>query len=288
MNGVGAITVWNAAVALPGVLLGAWILSSIARWMLRGRAKLRTDTSIVITMLSTSVGLFLAGAIDPGARLNSWVSIGFSLGITIAGIAGYGAISAHFQKPIRADLTSLLTQGESARVEYKSTARVNLLTGAKDPKMEQVIAKTVNGFVNGDGGTLLIGVDDAGTPLGLAADFATLKSPDADRFELWLRDMLTSRMGQNAAARVDVDFETVADIEGHEALVCRLDCHSSPNPVYLHGREGAPELWLRTGNSTRRLGVDEATEYVMHRWPLGPGSAVAAQLRAAVRFSGAD
>ena len=31
--------------------------------------------------------------------------------------------------------------------------------------------------------------------------------------------------------------------------------------------------------------VDEATEYVMHRWPLNLGSSIAAQLRAAVRFS---
>jgi hypothetical protein len=42
---------------------------------------------------------------------------------------------------------------------------------------------------------------------------------------------------------------------------------------------------VRSGNSTRQLGVDEATEYVMHRWPLNLGSSIAAQLRAAVRFS---
>jgi hypothetical protein len=56
--------------------------------------------------------------------------------------------------------------------------------------------------------------------------------------------------------------------------------------VYLRAARGAaPELWVRSGNSTRQLGVDEATEYVMHRWPLNLGSSIAAQLRAAVRFS---
>ena len=46
-----------------------------------------------------------------------------------------------------------------------------------------------------------------------------------------------------------------------------------------------PELWVRTGNSTRQLSVDEANSYVMHRWPLSLGPNLAAQFRAAVRFS---
>jgi hypothetical protein len=44
---------------------------------------------------------------------------------------------------------------------------------------------------------------------------------------------------------------------------------------------------VRSGNSTRQLKVDEAVDYVMLRWPLGIGRTVAAQLRAAVRGSGA-
>ncbi len=39
------------------------------------------------------------------------------------------------------------------------------------------------------------------------------------------------------------------------------------------------------GRLGRQLGVDEATGYVMHRWPLNLGSSIAARLRAAVRFS---
>lgn len=43
---------------------------------------------------------------------------------------------------------------------------------------------------------------------------------------------------------------------------------------------------MRVGNSTRQLRVDDATDYVMHRWPLSLGSNLAAQVKAAVRFSG--
>ena len=201
-------------------------------------------------------------------------------------MAGYGAIAAHFQRPSRASVPELLAAGESERVEFKSTARVNLRTGAKDERMEHVVAKTVCAFLNAEGGTLLIGVDDTGTPLGLEPDFATLKSPDADRYELWLRDLLTTSMGQNAAASVGIEFTSVPLEESGEAAVCRVTCQPSPRPVYLRPSRGAtPEFWVRSGNSTRQLTVDEAADYVMHRWPLNLGSTVAAQLKAAVRFS---
>ena len=135
------------------------------------------------------------------------------------------------------------------------------------------------------GGTLVIGVDDTGSALGLAPDFATLKAPDADRFESWLTDMLTNTLGQNASALIGVDFAQLPGEDGDQ-LACRVVCQPSPRPVYLRANKAAaPELWVRNGNSTRRLSVDEATEYVMHRWPLNLGSSIAAQFKAAVRFS---
>ena len=56
------------------------------------------------------------------------------------------------------------------------------------------------------------GVDDDGTTLGLDADYATLKVPDADRFELWLRDLFTTALGQNSAVAVGVSIEDVATL----------------------------------------------------------------------------
>lgn len=286
MRSLVDVPVWGVAAALPVVLLVAWALGGIARWLLRGRARLGVATSVVIAILGTSLGLLVTGWVSPSAQLWSPVTILLALGFTVAGIALYGAVAAHFQHPQRESVAELLAAGESERVEFKSTARVNLRTGQKDERMEQVIAKTACAFLNADGGTLLIGVDDAGVPLGLAPDFGTLKSADADRFELWLRDLITSSMGQNAAAQVGVEFAELPDAAGVPALVCRVTATPSPRPVYLRaGKAASPEFWLRTGNSTRQLSVDEAADYVNHRWPMGVGANLAAQLRAAVRFS---
>lgn len=288
MNGVFLrdVPVWAVAAALPVALLVAWALSSLARSLLRGRARLGTSTSIVVSILGISLGLLIAGWINPGVSLWSPLTILLALGVTVVGIAGYGAVAAHFQRPQPDSIAELLAAGESDRVEFKSTARVNLHTGVKDDRMEQVIAKTAGAFLNSDGGSLVIGVDDLGVPLGLDADLATMKSPDVDRYELWLRDLLTTCLGQTAATTVGIEFPSVPGQDGREVPVCRVTCRPSPRPVYLRPSKGAaPELWVRSGNSTRQLGVDEATEYVMHRWPLNLGSSVAAQFRAAVRFS---
>ncbi|HMQ38296.1 MAG TPA: ATP-binding protein [Micropruina sp.] len=280
-----SVPVWAVGISLVLAVLVAWSFSEIARWLLRGRASLGTAVSIVISVLGTAAGLLLTGWLLPALPLWNPLTIALALGLSIAGIAGYAAIAAHFQRPQRETLAELVRAGESSRVEFKSTARVNLHTGKRDDRMEQVVAKTVCAFLNADGGTLVIGVDDVGRPLGLDPDFATLKAPDADRFELWLRDHLTTTLGQNAAALVEVDFAVLRTDDG-EALACRVTSRPSPRPVYLRpGRNAGPELWVRTGNSTRQLGVDEATEYVMHRWPLNLGSTIAAQFRAAVRFS---
>lgn len=283
MNGTG---VWVVAAALPLVLLSGWVLGSLARLLLRGRARIGMAASIVVAILASSLGLLVAGWINPAAHVWSPLSVLLSLGCSVAGIAAYAAVAAHFQRPQRDSLADLVRAGESDRVEFKSTARVNLHTGAKDDRMEQVIAKTVAAFLNADGGTVVIGVDDTGTALGLDRDFGTLKTPDADRFELWLRDLFTTSLGQNAAALVEVGFADLPGADGTAVAVCRVTCRPSPRPVYLRWGRGTPaELWVRTGNSSRRLGVDEAAEYVMHRWPLNLGSSLAAQLRAAVRFS---
>lgn len=281
-----SVPLWSVSLVLPLVLVGAWAVSGIARVLLRGRARLATSAGIVIAILGTAAAAGVAGVMDSSLDLLSLPTLLLSLVFSTVGIALYAAIAAHFQPRPSSAIETVLAAGESRRVEFKSTARVNLHTGAKDERMEQVIAKTVAAFLNADGGTLVIGVDDTGTPVGLDADLDTMKAPDLDRYELWLRDLLTTTLGQNPAALVRIEFPTAADADKVDRPVCLVSVRPSPRPVYLMpGKSAAPEFWVRSGNSTRQLRVDEATDYVMHRWPLGFGANLAAQMLAAVRFS---
>lgn len=282
-----AVPVWATATALVLVLVVAWVFGVVARWLLRRRARLDATTAMVLSILGTALGLYIAGLVDKHLRVWSVTTVVLGLISSVVAVGAYGQLAARLQRQSNAPVAQLLSDGESDRLEFKSTARVNLRSGEKDPRMEQVIVKTVSAFLNSDGGTLLIGVADDGTPLGLEPDFATLKVPDADRFELWLRDLLTTTLGQNTAAAVGITVKSVARPDGSgDVPVCRVTCSPSPRPVYLRaGKNAPPEFWVRAGNSTRQLSVDAAADYVMHRWPLGAGRAIAAQVRAAVRFS---
>jgi uncharacterized membrane protein YeaQ/YmgE (transglycosylase-associated protein family) len=284
----GQESVIAIAVALPVWLLVAFVIGQLARRLLRGRVRLSTSSTTVIAVVGISVGMLIGGLVDERANPWSWKVILPAIGVTTALLALFAAIAARLQPPRPSEpIDELIRHGESDRLEFKSSARWNLHTKARDERIELVIAKAVSGFLNSDGGTLLIGVNDDGDKVGLANDFTVVKSPDPDRFELWLRDFLSTTLGQTAAVQAVIDFAPVT-VDGVDTYVCRVTCPASPRPVYLRpGKGGAqPELWVRIGNSTRQLKVDEAVDYVMHRWPLAVGRTLSAQLRAAVRGTG--
>ena len=180
-----------------------------------------------------------------------------------------GAALAEFRKlkATKADdavVVALIAQGESESVEFKSTARWDLKEGRKSPAIEQALVRTVAGFLNGSGGTLLIGVGDDGSVVGLGHDYATLKKPGRDGLALFLSDFLLGKLDKDLAPFVTTSFHGV----GGEDL-CRIQVKAAPRPVYV--KDGSDEaFYLRTGNSTRRLSTKEAVNYCSERWPRRP------------------
>lgn len=242
--------------ALPVALLVATVIAWIVRRMFLRKLSLPLPMLIIVSIVGLSAGMLLAGSLFGGLRLWMPTTILLAFGCSIALSFLAAGIAATIRPGSTIDVAALLAAGESDRVEFKETARWNVREEKKDARMEQVVAKTVAAFLNSSGGTLVIGVDDAGRALGLGRDYATLRTPDADRFELWLRDMLGTSLGKNAAALPRIRF---AEIDGRE--VCAVHCPRASEPVFL-GQGGATELWVRVGNSTRSFGVDEAVRYV--------------------------
>ncbi|MCU1393484.1 MAG: hypothetical protein JWM34_1912 [Ilumatobacteraceae bacterium] len=162
-------------------------------------------------------------------------------------------------------VTDFIALGESQTVEFKSTARWNIHTQQPDKKMEHVVVKTVCGFLNGEGGTLLIGVDDAGNVLGLSADLQTLGSKsNRDGYELFLRQLLDSNLSVATAGIVRIRFE---DIGG--ADVCLVSVAASGKPAFARPHEGAQgptEFWVRTGNATKQMHGDDLIDYRDSHW----------------------
>ena len=162
-------------------------------------------------------------------------------------------------------MTELLQAGESQTVEFKSTARWNIQAGKRDKKLDFVIIKTVCGFLNAEGGHLLIGVTDDGEVIGLAEDMQTLGSRrNRDGYELFLRQLLDKNLSVPTAGIVSITFATVDGLD-----ICSVSTSSSDRPVFAKPTDGGTsptEFWVRTGNATKRLHGDDMLKYQANHW----------------------
>ena len=160
------------------------------------------------------------------------------------------------QRMDRQTVLELINKGESSRVEFKSSLRWDVRQGKVNKQLELIIAKTIAGFMNTEGGKLLMGVDDGGTILGLQQDFDTLKKPDSDGFEQYLMQLIAQKLGTHLCTLVNVAFFGFG-----QKQVCCIEILPAQMPVYVN-LEGRSRFYIRTGNATRELDLPEALVYI--------------------------
>ncbi|NLX14245.1 MAG: hypothetical protein GXY44_11410 [Phycisphaerales bacterium] len=154
------------------------------------------------------------------------------------------------------ELSAIIVNGESETVEFKSTLRTNLHTGSKDPRMELAVLKTLAGFLNTNGGTLIVGVSDDGSPVGIQAD----EFDNEDKMNPHFVNIVKSRMGIPAMTALHVHFDDHAD-----SRVMVVKCRKSPTPVFV--KDGNTErFYLRTGPSTTELSPSQTQDYIKQRF----------------------
>jgi len=187
-----------------------------------------------------------------------------------------------------ADLDSLISNGESARLEFKQTLQWDTALHKRNPEVLRACVKTVCAFLNGQGGTLLIGVADSGEPTGLEDDIRNFSNrKTTDGFESRFREALIAGLDPEGSHLAAISFPMV-----HGVQICRVDVERSPHPVFLVSKniplhfyvrqEGdppqpvrcpscgelihPPEFYVRKGNASRPLDVRQAHEYIRDHW----------------------
>ena len=110
------------------------------------------------------------------------------------------------------ELGELIRGGECEMVELKSTLRTNLHTNEFDKAITFSVVKTIAGFVNREGGTILVGVADDGKVIGVDAD----KFRNQDDCRLFLDNTIGRHLGNIANTLVDYSFQAH---EGKHVLV---------------------------------------------------------------------
>ncbi len=166
---------------------------------------------------------------------------------------------------VETPIEELVADGEGEDLEFKASLLWSYELSNVDKKLEQVVVKSVSAFANADGGTLLIGIANSGQILGLEHDFVSLKG-NRDEFELHLRNLFNYAFGETfTATNVTITFPMVEEME-----ICRIDVQASDEPLYLtvSDKNGVKlqKFYVRSGNSSPDLPMNEAAKYVKQRF----------------------
>ena len=152
-------------------------------------------------------------------------------------------------------IMSLIRKGESKHLEFKETFSKEIKTGRKENFIEKMSLKSIVGFLNADGGTLLIGVSDQGEVVGVNDDF--FSSPD--RYLLNFRNALHSQIGSEFYPLIDFDLYEISGL-----YLLKVDCKPSNMPCFLGKEE---EFYVRTNPATDQLKGRKLSDYIRLRFP---------------------
>ncbi|HJQ96249.1 MAG TPA: BREX system Lon protease-like protein BrxL, partial [Acidimicrobiia bacterium] len=237
---------------------GKWTTSELREYLefaLEGRRRVKEQLK---KLAPHEYGKTSFSYVDRDTGLESWVDV----------TEQPEDLGEELELPSEVDMTQaasvsiedLIAAGESTTVEFKETARWNEFTKDKDREIEHSVVKSIAGFMNGRGGTLLIGVTDTGETLGISRDLGLVPRKDLDGFNNWLTTLLESTIGGAATSNAEVDFPVTSGV-----TMCRVVVKPSKKPVYVSVKE---EDWfyVRLNNSTRRLSTREAIDYIKQRW----------------------
>ena len=185
--------------------------------------------------------------------------LGLGSGLYYRSLSRKNLLLERQERELRRNVLSLIEEGENERVEFKSSLRWDFRRGKVNKDLELSVLKSIAGFMNVRGGTLIIGVDDRGEITGIEKDCVTLKRRNRDGFEQCIGHLISDHLGADLCSQVRLTFHRIDERE-----VCRIYVEPSPRPVYLqNGRD--VRYYLRAGNSTRELNVEEAIHHVSSR-----------------------
>lgn len=162
-------------------------------------------------------------------------------------------------------IKQLLAAGESRTVEFKSTLRYGIRQKQPDKGVEHSAMKNLAAFLNSEGGTLFLGVDDDGTILGLEdTDFASFKGANKkDDFIKHFDNLIQNYFGNNLVQKFNIEFET---IQGKTIALIHIKDRASKPIVIKNPDKNVEEFYIRRNASAINLTMYEMITYIKDNW----------------------
>lgn len=144
-------------------------------------------------------------------------------------------------------LQHLIALGETRQMEFKQSFFANIDKIRSEDKVYKCkntqgeVIKDIASFMNADGGTLLIGVNDKGKIIGVDLELKKLKFKKIDNYFQELGAQLESRLHKNYH-----QYCKLTEVEINECIIARIDCLPAPSPVFLDNEK----FYVRTDTSS--------------------------------------
>jgi hypothetical protein len=155
----------------------------------------------------------------------------------------------------------LIAGGETRTVGFKSSMRYDMKEQRINRDLAKAVAKELAGFMNSEGGTLLLGVDDDRQVVGLEKDLETIPGRDLDGFERCFHETVSNYCGRESLEYI----ENAQFVNVYDKTIFVIKVSRSPRPIYFVDGERVL-LHTRIGNETRPLNTKEAIEYYQLHW----------------------
>jgi hypothetical protein len=153
-------------------------------------------------------------------------------------------------------IKNLIKVGENTTVEFKQTLSLDIKSEKKEKWIENSIKKTIAGFLNSRGGTLLIGVEDNKNICGINTELKKLFKENEDNFLLHLRNMIDKSIG---AENYTFISQSIHEVDGKN--ICKVTCKKSPKVVFCD-----TDFYVRTSPATKILVGEEMINYIKNHF----------------------
>ena len=155
-----------------------------------------------------------------------------------------------------------LRYGESEFTEFKEHLLWNKKTQQINKDMRLKMAILISSFMNSQGGTIYIGIDNNQKVVGLEKDLSLLakEKQNKDGFQLYLTSIIKQYIGLKFKDYYHIFFD---EIDGH--TICGIDIKRAPEPIFI--TDGSKtSFYIRAEGSKELLNTQEAVEYCKLHW----------------------
>lgn len=233
----------------------------------------------IIILIISFIFMMLPVALNPPnqenleSTLNPWVMGLLFVGMMLF-IFSFTIAANDPAKPLRRKLNDLeqvirikreVEQGddfsldEDEHTEYKSSFKYDYKTKSPNPTLVKEVVTAVQGFLNSDGGRLVIGVSNKKEILGIENDLKILG--DWDKFQLAIQDAL-----RNNADKPITEFISIKKVRKNGKELCVITSKPYPKPVFFIEGKNQDALYIRDGNRTIKLTTKQAFDYITSHW----------------------